>query len=90
MRSEREAALKLQLAHSRRLVSMSEMFERFVPKQFLTKIARSGIENIELGRADVAEVSILFADVRGFTAMSESLQPQELLNFLQTHLKVHS
>lgn len=87
MRSEREAALKLQLAHSRRLVSMSEMFERFVPKQFLTKIARSGIENIELGRADVAEVSILFADVRGFTAMSESLQPQELLNFLNAYLQ---
>jgi adenylate cyclase len=66
---------------------MSEMFERFVPKQFLTKIARSGIENIELGRADVAEVSILFADVRGFTAMSESLQPQELLNFLNAYLQ---
>ncbi|MBA53097.1 MAG: hypothetical protein CMK89_01450 [Pseudomonadales bacterium] len=87
MRSEREAALKLQLAHSKRLVSMSEMFERFVPKQFLNKIARSGIENIELGRADVAEVSILFADVRGFTAMSESLKPQELLNFLNAYLE---
>ncbi|MEE2730887.1 MAG: 7TM diverse intracellular signaling domain-containing protein [Pseudomonadota bacterium] len=87
MRSEREAALKLQLDHSRKLVSMSEMFERFVPKQFLNKIARSGIENIELGRADVAEVSILFADVRGFTAMSEALQPQELLNFLNAYLE---
>ena len=87
LRSEREEALRLQLAHSRRLVSMAEMFERFVPKQFLTKIARSGIENIELGRADVAEVSILFADIRGFTAMSESLQPQELLNFLNAYLQ---
>ena len=87
MRAEREEALKIQLSHSRRLVSMSEMFERFVPKQFLNKIARSGIENIELGRADVAEVSILFADVRGFTAMSESLKPQELLNFLNAYLE---
>ena len=87
LRTEREAALKLQLAHSKRLVSMSEMFERFVPKQFLNKIARSGIENIELGRADVAEVSILFADIRGFTALSEALKPQELLNFLNAYLE---
>jgi len=87
MRSEREAALKLQLDHSKKLVSMAAMFERFVPKQFLSKIARSGIENIELGRADVAEISILFADVRGFTAMSEALKPQELLNFLNAYLE---
>lgn len=86
MRSEREAALKMQLDHSKRLVSMAQMFERFVPKQFLSRIARSGIENIELGKAEVTEISVLFADIRGFTTLSESLEPQELLNFLNAYL----
>lgn len=82
LRVERESALKLQLAHSRRLVLMAEMFEKFVPKQFLRRIAREGIENIQLGKAEADEISVLFADIRGFTALSESLTPQELLNFL--------
>lgn len=82
LRAEREAALGLQLAHSRRLVSMAQMFETFVPKQFLRRIAREGIENIQLGKAEHAEISILFADIRGFTSLSETLTPQEVLNFL--------
>lgn len=82
MRAERESALTLQLAHSRRLVSMAQMFEKFVPKQFLRRIAREGIENIQLGKAEADEISVLFADIRGFTTLSETLTPQELLNFL--------
>ena len=82
LRAERESALKLQLAHSKRLVSMAQMFEKFVPKQFLSRIAKEGIENIQLGKAEADDISVLFADIRGFTSLSESLTPQELLNFL--------
>src|SRR5690606_1258062 len=72
----------LQLAHYSRLVMMADMFETFVPKQFLRRIAREGIENIQLGKAEADEISVLFADIRGFTTLSETLTPQELLNFL--------
>lgn len=82
MRVERESALNLQMAHSRRLMSVAQMFEKFVPKQFLRRIAREGIENIQLGKAEADVASVLFADIRGFTALSETLTPQELLNFL--------
>lgn len=82
MRAERESAFNLQMAHSRRLMSMTQMFEKFVPKQFLRRIAREGIEHIQLGKAEADVASVLFADIRGFTALSETLTPQELLNFL--------
>ena len=87
LRHEREAALKTKLEQSKKLVSMAEMFERFVPKQFLNRIARSGIETIELGKAEADVISILFADIRGFTSMSETLEPQELLNFLNAYME---
>lgn len=87
LRKEREAALETKLAQSKRLASMAEMFERFVPKQFLDRIAQTGIENIQLGKAEADIISVLFADIRAFTSLSESLEPQELLNFLNAYLE---
>lgn len=87
LRHERESALKMQLEHSRQLISMTDMFEKFVPRQFLSRIARKGIENIELGKAENDTISVLFADIRGFTPLSEAMNPQQLLNFLNSYFK---
>lgn len=87
MRREREDALKLQLENSRQLISMANMFEKFVPRQFLSRIARKGIENIELGKAESDTISVIFADIRGFTPLSEAMNPQQLLNFLNSYFK---
>ncbi|CBL44829.1 Adenylate/guanylate cyclase [gamma proteobacterium HdN1] len=85
MRHDREAAIHLQLEHADKLVMLSNMFEKFVPKQFLSRIARRGIENIELGKAEDEVISVMFADIRGFTSLSEAMSPQELLNFLNSY-----
>lgn len=85
MRHDREAAIHLQLEHADKLVMLSNMFEKFVPKQFLSRIARRGIENIELGKAEDEIISVMFADIRGFTSLSETMSPQELLNFLNSY-----
>jgi adenylate cyclase len=87
LRRERESALKMQLEHSRKLISMADMFEKFVPRQFLSRIARKGIENIELGKAEDDTITVLFADIRGFTPLSEAMNPQQLLNFLNSYFK---
>lgn len=78
---------KIQLAETERIAAMTQTFEKFVPKQFLTRIAAEGIENIELGKADSEVITILFSDIRNFTTLSETLTPQELLNFLNAYLK---
>ena len=63
-------------------------FEKFVPRQFLRRIAREGYENIQLGDAESDQITILFSDIRSFTPLSETMSPQQLLNFLNSYLKV--
>lgn len=60
-------------------------FHKFVPKQFVHHFTKEGKQQLELGQADEDEVAILFCDIRGFTTLSESMSPQELMNFLNSY-----
>lgn len=66
-------------------LTLLDTFRKFVPRQFLDRLGRSGIGKINLGEADKESLTILFADIRSFTSLSEKLQPQELLNFLNAY-----
>src|SRR6478672_6663253 len=61
---------------------LSEKFRLFVPEQFLDRIARQGVESIQLGNAREEELTILFCDIRGFTAIAESQTPSETFEWL--------
>ncbi|MBD2062738.1 HAMP domain-containing protein [Funiculus sociatus GB2-A5] len=63
-----------------------ESFYRFVPEKFLLVIAPEGIENIHVGFASTRIITILFADIRGYTAMSEQMTPLETFYFLNDYL----
>ncbi|MBU2511185.1 bacteriohemerythrin [bacterium] len=76
---------KVQLAETEKIKAMTRVFEKFVPKQFLNRIAKEGFENIELGKAESDTITILFSDIRSFTTLSEKMEPQELLNFLNSY-----
>lgn len=51
---------------------VSEKLRLFVPEQFLTRIAPTGVNSIKLGHGNEEEVTILFCDIRGFTSISEN------------------
>lgn len=63
-----------------------DSFERFVPDKFLQAIAPHGIENIQVGESSTRTIAILFADIRGYTAMSEGMTPLETFEFLNAYL----
>jgi adenylate cyclase len=52
--------------------ALSEKFRLFVPEQFLQRIAPQGVDSIQLGNVTEEEMTILFCDIRDFTAIAES------------------
>lgn len=71
------------LSEIQRYLSLKDTFSRYVTKQVVEKISVSG-ENILLG-GEKREVTILFADIRGFTPMTERLEPTEVVKILNAY-----
>lgn len=61
-------------------------FRKFVPPQFLNRIAKDGIHSIKPGNAERDEVTVLFSDIRSFTSMAETMSPDEVFNMLNRYL----
>ncbi|MFB3885272.1 MAG: adenylate/guanylate cyclase domain-containing protein [Thermodesulfobacteriota bacterium] len=59
-----------------------DVFERFVPPAYLRRIAAEGLGAIRLGEADQQCVTILCCDIRGFTPLSQRLNPSQLVAFV--------
>ncbi|MDK9702186.1 MAG: hypothetical protein OEL20_03540 [Sulfuritalea sp.] len=69
-----------------RLSTTTEAYNRFVPRQFLHLLGIDDIRKVELGQQVERKMTILFADIRNFTSLSESMSPQENFNFLNSYL----
>jgi class 3 adenylate cyclase/uncharacterized membrane protein len=59
---------------------------RFVPKQFLDFLGKESITDIQLGDQVQQEMTILFSDIRDFTAISETMTPKENFDFINNYL----
>jgi adenylate cyclase len=59
----------------------------FVPDQLLSRIAPAGLDSIQVGNATEAEVTILFSDIREFTAIAESQPASETFDWLNAFFK---
>jgi class 3 adenylate cyclase len=55
---------------------------RFVPREFLRLLGRDRVADVRLGDHVAKDLTILFADIRGFTAMSEAFGPAGTFRFL--------
>ena len=70
-----ESRGKRQLAH---------LFGQYVPPELVEEMSMN-MEDINLD-GEMREMSVLFSDVRGFTTISESLEPKELTDYINAFL----
>jgi len=61
-------------------------YGRFVPRQFLQLLGRPSIVDVKLGDHVEQEMTLLFSDIRDFTALSESILPAENFRFINSYL----
>jgi class 3 adenylate cyclase/CheY-like chemotaxis protein len=62
--------------------NLAEKFRLFVPDQFLQRIAPRGLDSIQVGNAREEELTILFCDIREFTAIAEGQDPKQTFVWL--------
>lgn len=60
---------------------------RFVPSQFVQFLGKRSILDVEAGEGLEKKLTVLFLDIKGFTTISESMNPEENFVFLNTFLK---
>ncbi|MBV8802460.1 MAG: adenylate/guanylate cyclase domain-containing protein [Gammaproteobacteria bacterium] len=69
---------------SRRRDHLKAMFGQYVPEKHIDAMLKSGVQ-YELSGED-REMSVLFADIRDFTKISEQMTAMQLKNYLNTYL----
>jgi adenylate cyclase len=62
------------------------IFGRFVSKTVVDELLQSG-EDVKLGGSR-KDISLIFVDIRGFTPMSERLEPEQVIQVLNEYLDV--
>jgi len=63
-----------------------KLFEKYVPTTVVEKVLEQGDDSIFEG--ELRKVTVLFCDLRGFTAMSERLNPKITVQFLNSYYSV--
>jgi adenylate cyclase len=67
---------------------VKELFGRYISPQIAREIvSRADAGDLRLG-GEEREVSVLFADIRGFTTISEQLSPEAIVKMLNTYLSI--
>ena len=69
---------------SRSKRQFTELFGQYVPPELVDEMARNPESYSMEGRK--AELTVLFSDIRGFTTISEGLQPDELATLMNEYL----
>lgn len=62
-------------------------FKKYVAPQIVDEISKKGDFEIVLG-GENRHIAVLFVDIRGFTPMSESLEPEQVVEILNEYLNL--
>eukprot|EP01105_Mastigella_eilhardi_P012149 TRINITY_DN2796_c0_g1_i11.p1 TRINITY_DN2796_c0_g1~~TRINITY_DN2796_c0_g1_i11.p1 ORF type:complete len:681 (+),score=93.00 TRINITY_DN2796_c0_g1_i11:430-2472(+) len=70
-----------------KLKALNDAYSRFIPSAFIETLGKQDVVSVKLGDCSQCEMTILFADIRGFTQISEQMSPTELFNYLNTYMQ---
>lgn len=62
-------------------------FKKYVAPEIVEEIAKKGDFQIKLG-GENRDIAVLFVDIRGFTTMSEALEPEQVVEILNQYLNL--
>lgn len=65
--------------------SIEKAFNKYVDPRVVTEISKEGNYELKLG-GEKRTVAVLFVDIRGFTPLSESLEPEQVVDILNGYL----
>ncbi len=75
------------LAEQRRRQRVLNAFRKYVAPQVVEELAGKGDFTIKLG-GENRDIAVLFVDIRGFTTMSEALEPERVVEILNEYLSL--
>ncbi len=84
--TERKMAMEAQERFTQELSELNKAYERFVPREFLSLLDKQNILDVNLGDQVEKEITVLFTDIREFTAISEGMTPQDIFEFINAYL----
>lgn len=68
--------------HNERLRLINQAMSKFVPTEFLRALGRKRITDVARGDHVEGIVTVLFSDIRDYTALSETMTPEENYKFV--------
>ncbi len=68
---------------------VTQTFERYVDPEIVNEILKEGTDSLGL-QGKLCDIAVLFVDVRGFTTMSEKLDPETVVRILNKYLGMTS
>ncbi len=78
-----QAAISLENAgYYTEIQLLNRAYERFVPRDFLHLLGKSSVIDISRGDQSVRQMAVMFSDIWGFTALSETIPASEVFTLL--------
>lgn len=66
---------------------VESVFGKYVSKAVVNEILKGGKDTLQLG-GQKKDIAVLFVDIRGFTPLSEALNPEQVVTILNQYLEV--
>jgi class 3 adenylate cyclase len=73
-------------ARNKELAETNRAIQRFVPFAFLTVLGKKSVREVNRGDSVGATMTVMFCDLRGFTALAEKLGPEQTFSFINQYL----